>query len=619
MSQFNTTELDFDKIKANLIDYFKRSGGPFTDYDFSGSGLDHIMDILAYNTHYNAVNAHMAMNESFLDSAQVRGNVVSRAKLLGYTPKSVTAPSASIKLVLSSKQGASNSTLTLPQGTQFTTSIDSTTYSFETAEITVAQKDESQETFTFNNLIIKQGTTRVENYTIDNSYDQRFVINAQNADTSTLKVEVFPTIAAVNGTQQAYNKFTEFPNVDGTSKIYFVDENADGNFEIRFGNNLFGARPAASGLVRLTYLVSEGPLTNGASLFNFTDGQSGLEYESGSAIVTTTAKAAGGNQVEDINSIKYNAPLSFISQERAVTSDDYKSIIMKSFSGLDNVAAWGGETEPIPQFGKVYISAKPTAAPYLTTLQKAEILSLLESKKMVGITPVIVDPEYTYIYFEVFFKYDPSGTSTSLGGLISTIKQTLINYNQSKLNNFDGVYRHSNLLASIDAANPAILNNIARVYAYKLVNITASSLDTAQVDFGFTIDGKIDQSESMIATSSIIIGGKEAILADKHIPGDSEKRQIYAYQIDSNGRVVIINANVGYLYPNTGLVDLSDLQNDVNESLRVEVRPAADDIISQRKKILQIDVERTNIQGDIDNISIAGSSGLASYTTVSRD
>lgn len=619
MSQFNTTELDFEKIKANLIDYFKRTDGPFRDYDFTGSGLDHIMDVLAYNTHYNAMNAHMAMNESFLDSAQVRGNVVSRAKLLGYTPKSVTAPSASVNLILTAREGSTNKTITLPKGTQFTTTIDSTTHTFETAEVAVAQKDEAQDNFTFDNLIIKQGTTRVENYTIDNSYDQRFVINAQNADTSTLKVEVFPTIAAVNGTQQVFTKFTEFPNVDGTTRIYFIDENADGNFEIRFGNNLFGARPDASGLVRLTYLVSDGPLTNGASTFRFTDGQSDLDYQTGSAVVTTISKAAGGNLVEDIDSIKYNAPLSFISQERAVTSDDYKSIIMKNFTGLDNVAAWGGETEPIPQFGKVYISVKPTAASFLTPLQKAEILSLLESKKMVGITPVIVDPEYTYVYFQIFFKYDPSGTATSLGGLQSVIKQTLINYNQTKLNNFDGVFRHSNLLAAIDNSNPAILNNVARVFAYKNVNITSSSLDTAQVDFGFVLDGEIDQSESMIATSSITISGQEAVLADRHIAGDTEKRQIYAYQIDSEGRQVVINPSVGFVYPATGLVDLGSLQNDVDEILRVEVRPAADDIISQRKKILQIDVERTTIQGDIDNISIAGSAGLSNYTTVSRD
>ena len=268
---------------------------------------------------------------------------------------------------------------------------------------------------------------------------------------------------------------------------------------------------------------------------------------------------------------------------------------------------------------KVYISVKPTAAPFLTTLQKAEVLNLLESKKMVGITPVIVDPEYTYIYFEIFFKYDPSGTNTSAAGLASIVKQTLIDYNQTKLNNFDGVFRHSNLLASIDNSNPAILNNIARVYAYKNVNITASSLDSASVDFGFVIDGKLTQEESMIKTSTIQIGGVLASLADKPIAGDTQKRQIYAYQIDEQGREVIVTPNVGFVYPATGKVDLSNLKNDVDELLRVEVSPASDDIISQRKKILQIDVERTTVKGDIDNISIAGSAGLSTYTTVSRD
>ena len=231
--QFNTTELDFLQIKKNLISYFKRQGGQFRDYDFTGSGMDQLMDILAYNTHYNAINSHMAMNESFLDSAQVRGNVVSRAKLLGYTPKSVTAPSASVRLVLNAKQNSTNSTLTLPKGTKFTTVIDEVTFTFETSEIAVAIRDNTNGTFTFNNLIIKQGATRVENYAIDNSYDQRFVINSQRVDTSTLKVEVFPTIAAVNGTEQVFSKFTEIPNVDGTSKIYFIVENADGNFDVK--------------------------------------------------------------------------------------------------------------------------------------------------------------------------------------------------------------------------------------------------------------------------------------------------------------------------------------------------------------------------------------------------
>ena len=197
MSQFNTTELDFNKIKTNLINYFKRTDGPYRDFDFKGSGLDQLLDILAYNTHYNAVNAHMAMNESFLDSAQVRGNVVSRAKLLGYTPKSVPAATAQINLVLSRKTESSDATLTLPKGTQFTSIIDNATYTFETFEATTTSIDSSNNTFTFNNLMIKQGSSRIEDYTIDNSYDQRFIINSQNADTSTLKVEVFPTINAI--------------------------------------------------------------------------------------------------------------------------------------------------------------------------------------------------------------------------------------------------------------------------------------------------------------------------------------------------------------------------------------------------------------------------------------
>ena len=620
MSQFNTTELDFNKIKTNLINYFKRTDGPYRDFDFKGSGLDQLLDILAYNTHYNAVNAHMAMNESFLDSAQVRGNVVSRAKLLGYTPKSVTASTAQINLVLSRKSESNDATLTLPKGTQFTSIIDNTTYIFETDSATTTAIDTSNNTFTFNNLVIKQGASRIEDYTIDNSYDQRFIINSQKADTSTLKVEVFPTIAAIQDVAETYTLFTEFPNVDGKSKIYFLDENSDGNYEIRFGNNLFGARPNASGLVRLTYLVSDGPVVNGASAFTFKDGQIGLNaVQAGSAVVTVVSSAAGGNTIEDVNSIKYNAPLSFIAQERAVTSDDYKSLIMKNFTGLDNVATWGGETESIPQFGKVYISVKPTAAEFLTPLQKEQILNLLSTKRVVGMTPEIVDPEYTYVFFEIFFKYNPTGTTTSAGGLASAVKQVLTNYNATELNNFDGVFRHSNLLSRIDNANPAILNSVARVKVYKNIRITSSSLDSHSAAFDFQLDGELTQTKSMISTSAIVIGGQTTYLEDEPIAGDNEKRKIYGYTIDEEGRRNRNVTSAGFVYPQTGLIDLLGLVNDFDETLTITVRPAADDIISQRRKVLQIDINKTTITGDIDNISVAGSAGLSQYNTFTRD
>jgi len=617
MSQFNTTELDFQEIKDNLISYFKRQGGQFRDYDFTGSGMDQLMDILAYNTHYNAVNAHMAMNESFLDSAQVRGNVVSRAKLLGYTPKSVTAPSASVDVTFTRARGNTSTSITLPKGTQFITNIDDTTYVFETGEAVTQQIDGGTgNTFTFRNLIIKQGTSKTENYSIDNSYDQRFVINSKKVDTSTLKVEVFPTLTGA-GTPEIYELFSEFPNVDGKSLIYFIDENADGNYEIRFGNNLFGKRPQASGLVRLTYLVSDGASTNGARLFTYKAGQiTGIESNVKVSIVNP---AAGGSAAEGIDSIKYNAPLSFIAQERAVTSDDYKSLIMKKFTGIDNVVAWGGETEVPAKFGRIYISVKPTATQFLTALQKEEMLAYLEKKKVVGITPEIVDPEYTYIYFEIFYKYDPSTTASSEGGLSAAIKQTLINYNATKLNNFEGVYRHSNLVSRIDSVNRAILNTTARVYAYKNIKVTSSNADAHTADFGFTIDGRIDQSNSMMSTSGVRVGGETHYLADEYIVGDSVRRRIYSYKIDVDGNVVRVNNKIGFITPATGLVDLSGLQNDNDQFLKISVRPASDDIISDKKKILQIDVDSTSITGDIDNMSIAGSAGLSKYNTFTRD
>tara|TARA_Y100000004_G_scaffold56747_1_gene63100 strand:+ start:1879 stop:3735 length:1857 start_codon:yes stop_codon:yes gene_type:complete len=615
--QFNTTELDFEKIKGNLISYFKRQDGPYKDYDFTGSGLNQLLDILAYNTHYNAVNAHMAMNESFLDSAQIRGNVVSRAKLLGYTPKSVTAPEATLSVTFTKKSGVTLNTLTLPKGTQFISQINDVTYTFETTETNVQQINATNSTFKFNSLKIKQGSSKVENYTVDNSYDQRFVINSQKADTSTLKVEVFPTLNAVPGTQEVYELFTEFPNIDGTSRIYYIDENADGNFEIRFGNNKFGKQPQASSLVRLTYLVSDGPATNGAKIFSYKAGQ--ISNVQPNVIVATRIAAANGSVSENVNSIKYNAPLSFIAQERAVTSDDYKAIIMKNFSGIENVSAWGGETETPRQFGKVFISIKPTATAFLNVTQKQNILSLLEKKKVVGVTPVIVDPEYTFIYFQIFFKYDPADTANSVGGLSSLIKQTLIRYNAINLNNFDGVYRHSNLLSAIDSASPAILNTTARVFAYKNITITSSTQDSHKAEFGFQIDGRIDQTTPMMITSGIQINGQTNLLADEHIPGDSTKRRIYSFRVDELGNQIRTNNEVGFLYPFTGVVDLAALVNDNTENLKIKVRPASDDIISQKRKILQIDINETTILGDVDNISMAGSAGLSKYNTFNRD
>ena len=617
-TKVNVTELDFDQIKRNLKDYFSREGGPFTDYNFDGSGLNHLLDILAYNTHYNAVNAHMAMNESFLDSAQVRGNVVSRAKLLGYTPKSITAPRALINVVFPRKAESKQESLTLPRGTKFTTLIDEVTYTFETTATVKAIVDDGF--FTFRDLEIAEGSTRVESYTIDNSYDQRFVINSKNIDTSTLKVEVFPNLNSTEN-RETYERFSDFPVVDGTSQIYYLDENSDGNFEVRFGNNLFGKRPQASGRVQLQYIVTKGALTNGAINFRYKTGQTNIDPLVGTENIriTTSSKAAGGAAAESINSIKYNAPLSFVAQERAVTSDDYKSLIKKNFSGIDSVSAWGGETQNVPQYGRVYISIKPTAAEFLTAGQKAEISRFLEGKKIVGMTPQIVDAEYTYIYYELFFKYDPTATTISKGGLESSVRQTLLNYNDTRLNNFDGVYRHSNLLAAVDNTSTAILNTVARVRCYKKVNITTSTADTHIAEFDFSLAGEVGQTASFISSSAFLVKGKETRLFDRKIDGDTTRREVYAVRSGTSTEPAEVYANVGFVTPATGKVEINNLIHDNNETIEIRVRPASDDILSKERKILQIDVNKSAVIGDVDNISVAGSAGLSDYGTFDRE
>jgi hypothetical protein len=241
MPQFQTTELDFDQIKTNLKTYFKRSDSAFKDWDFEGSGLNNLLDVLAYNTHYNAITAHMAMNESFLDSAQVRSNVVSRARLLGYTPTSKTGPTASVNVTFDRAAGSDATTYTMARGTKFTTIIDGVTYTFQTIDDTTSAYDAISNTFGFSNVVIKQGVTKIQTFTINNSINQRFVINDKNIDTSTLIVKVFDSLTSTS--YDIFRNFKSFTTLDSTSRVYYLSENTEGKYEVEFGNNTLGLQP----------------------------------------------------------------------------------------------------------------------------------------------------------------------------------------------------------------------------------------------------------------------------------------------------------------------------------------------------------------------------------------
>ncbi len=400
-SNLNVTELDFDEIKKNLKNFLK-SQSEFNDYDFEGSGLNVLLDVLSYNTHYNAMAAHYSLNEAFLDSAQIRGNVVTRAKLLGYTPRSVLSPRASINLVVdaSLESGDRPQLIILKRGTKFTSTVSGVTYDFSTLDNISATLDTTNNTYTFNGVQLAEGRHKSLLYRVDNDIEnQKFQLSDKDADTSTLRVRVQD-----NEQSTSYNVYTKFESllkVDETSQVYYLQENPNGFYEVYFGDGVTGKQPVNDNIVTVDYVYTHGEEANGASSFSFADTIVGL---TGSSVytVTTVTNAAGGTEPESIESIRFNAPLTFTSQGRAVTSEDYKSIILKSFSNISSISTWGGEDNDPVDFGTVYVAIKPLTAQTLSDGEKASIKdTILKGKNVVSITPEIVDPNFTYLELDI--------------------------------------------------------------------------------------------------------------------------------------------------------------------------------------------------------------------------
>lgn len=618
MTQFNTTELDFDKIKQNLKDYFSRTEGPFSDWDFEGSGLSSLLDVLAYNTHYNAVNAHMAMNESFLDSAQLRSNVISRAKLLGYTPRSTQAAIATINLTLNRQGSSTVETYTLPEGTKFSSTINNITYVFQTIENVTAEVN-GDDQFVFNNLKIYQGKRKKISYPVDTSFRQKFVINFDKADTTTLRVNVLDNPnSAVTTT---YTKFNNFIGIDATSPVYFLFENGDGYYDITFGDGILGKALKNQNIVNMDFIVTEGTEANGANLFIYNGVANNVV--TGDATVSTVINAQGGQDKETIDSIKFNAPLNFISQNRAVTAEDYKTLITQNIPNVGDVSVWGGEENDIPEYGKVFVSIKPASSGQetLTDIEKNDVNAFLDKRKVISIRPELVDPSFTYIFFEIFAKYNTSLTSLTKSELSTKVYDSINLFNDTKLNNFDGIFRFSKFLNTVDNSDSSITSSAARLYAYKKLDITVvnSVSSNSGVNFGFRIDGKVDQSDSMISSSSWLIGQSRIQLADEPITGETEKRNVYLFTTREDGTRRKLYDNMGFLFPETGELKLNNLP--ANESVQIEIslRPASDDVIAKQREILTIDSSKTIVIMDIDSSASGTSTLLSSYNTISRD
>jgi len=617
-SNLNVTELDFDQIKQNLKNFMK-SQSQFADYDFDGSGLSVLMDILAYNTHYNAMLAHFALNESFLDSAQIRGNVVSRAGLLGYVPRSILAPQATITVTIDVSNATNTNlptSLVLERGTRFKTIVDGVTYTYSTlnSNTAILTTVGTVKTFVFSNIGIAQGIIRSLSYRVDNDIEnQKFQVSDKDADSSSLRVRVQENQGSTSF--DSYQQFTTLQEVGSTSQVYHLQENSSGFYQIFFGDGIIGKKPVNDNIVTLDYLTTEGTASNGATSFDLITGFSTLtNYQT---TITTINNASGGTDAETTESIRYNAPITFQAQDRAVTSQDYGAIIQRNFANIESISTWGGEDQIIPDYGKAYISIKPLIGTALTVDEKISVKDILTSKNIVSITPEIVDPEFTEVEVDVLFKYNPALTSRSSSAVESLVKDTVLDYNFNQLNKFDGVFRHSELLGLIDNSDPAITSTTVRPYMFK--SVSASNVK-ANNNFTLTFVGTFFLQEGTnfnISSSAFQVGGVEHFFGDIAVLDSKDTRRIVVYKVVDSKNIITV-PDAGLIDASTGIITLNNFNPDEATNIRLTIAPKSLDLAPKRNQIINIEASRIFVTGSIDNIAYSGPSGAIEYSTNSR-
>lgn len=618
-SNLNVTELDFDQIKDNLKNYLKNQS-QFNDFNFEGSSLNVLLDVLAYNTHYNAMAAHYALNEAFLDSAQIRGNVVTRAKLLGYTPRSILASRATVNIVIDATNESSKpETLILKRGTKLRSQLSGIRYDFALLNNESANLDAETNKYTFSNISIVQGVLKSILYRVDNDINnQKFQLADTDADTSTLRVRVQD-----NEKSTSYNIYTRFEsllNVDSKAQVYYLQENPGGRYEVYFGDGITGKKPVNDNIVTLDYIYTDGEEANGASTFVFNDTIPQLTGSFTNAI-TTVSNSSGGNEPETIESIRFNAPLTFTAQNRAVTAEDYRSIILKGFANISSISTWGGEDNDPADFGTVYIAIKPLTAPTLTATEKLAIKdTVLKGKNIVSITPEIVDPNFTNLELDVFFKYNPNITDRTSVELQNVVRDVISDYNFNNLNKFDGVFRHSQLLKLIDSADPSILNSTIRPYMYQNISAGTTAVDNVfNLSFAAPLYESGDSNSFLISSTAfkLVSDGVDHFFGDIPITGSSN-RQVMVYKVVDGNNITVIN-DAGLITPSSGKITLNNFTTSAaGTSIKITAIPNSLDIAPKRDQLINIEQSFVNITAQVDTISTAGSSGSIDYSVNSR-
>ncbi len=603
-SQF--TNLDFNTLRSQIKDYL-RSNSNFSDFDFEGSNFSILIDTLAYNSYITSYNTNMAVNESFIDSATLRENVVSLARNIGYIPRSTKSATAVINFTVNAPSGAN--IIKLNKGLVALGSVQGGNYVFSIPDnITVTPN--SQGIANFNNISIYEGTFLTNTFIVDSSQtNQRYILPNANIDTSSIRVEV-----EENGSTLTYNAYTNIFDVDSESRLFLFQEIDDERYQIMFGDNVLGRKPANGAIIRVSYIVTNGIDGNNATNFNFAGkltyivGGVDKAITSGISLITTTQKSENGDSIESVDSIKYLAPRVYASQYRAVTPNDYKSLIPFLYPNIDSVSAYGGEELDPPEFGKVYITVKPKNGEFLSTVAKDQIKNDLKKYTVAGIKQEFLDLKYLYVEFNSTVSFDSGFISDKLN-LQSRILSSIDTYAKSSdINSFGGRLKYSKLLAQIDRVDTGITSNITTLVMRRDMRPLFNQLATYEICYGNKFHADLEGYN--IRSSAFKIEGVDGDIYLTDFPNSNQLTGTIKFFTINESTITFINNNAGivdYVRGEINLFPVNISSTTISEKIEIEVTPESNDIVAKENLYIVLDTRGNSQLNLLEDVLVSGS------------
>tara|TARA_B100000212_G_scaffold325345_1_gene286930 strand:+ start:373 stop:2256 length:1884 start_codon:yes stop_codon:yes gene_type:complete len=610
MSFTQFTNLDFNTLRAQIKDYL-RSNSNFTGFDFEGSNFSILVDTLAYNSYITAYNTNMAVNESFIDSAVLRENVVSLARNIGYVPRSTKSAVAQISFTVNTA-GLNASSVRLNAGIVALGSIQGGNFIFSIPE-SISISPSSSGIASFDNISIFEGTYLTKTFKVDSSQtNQRFILPNQNIDTSSIRVQV-----SENGQSLAYNQFTNIFDVDSTSRLFLVQEVSDERYQIMFGDNILGRKPKNGAIITVSYITTNGKDGNNASNFSFSgrltyfDGGT-KQIRSNISTISTLQPSENGDSIESIDNIKYLAPRVYASQYRAVTPNDYTSLIPFLYPNVESVTAYGGEELDPPEFGKVYITVKPKNGEFLSAVTKDSIKNDLKKYTVAGIKQEFLDLMYLYVEYNTTVSYDTGFISDKLN-LQSRIASAIETYGKSAdINSFGGRLKYSKLLSVIDGVDTGITSNITTIVMRRNLVPLFNQLATYEVCYGNQFHADLEGFN--VRSSAFKISGVDGDLYLTDFPNSDQATGTVKFFNIENGIINYVNQNAGtidYLKGEINLFPVTFTSSNLNNRIEIEVTPESNDIVAKENLYIVLDTKGNSKLNLLEDVIVSGSNRSA--------